>query len=51
MDSQMKYRLCDTTGHTVRCFHTWVEANNFRVLMGRFDWTIQSRTVSFGPRY
>lgn len=51
MDSQMKYRLCDTTGHTVRCFHTWGEANNFRVLMGRFDWAIQSRVASFGPRY
>lgn len=33
MDSQLKYKLCDTTGHTIRCFHTWIGANNFRILM------------------
>lgn len=32
--------LLDTTGHIVRSFATYTQANNFRTTMNRPDWSI-----------
>lgn len=37
------YRLLDTNGKIIarRFFATWLQAHNYRCLMGRLDWTIK----------
>ena len=33
-------KLVDRYGVLIRTFKTWKEANNFRIIMQRFDWRI-----------
>lgn len=35
------YKVIDTTGHVLRSFPTWVQAETFRCIMGRHDWQIK----------
>lgn len=32
--------VVDRVGKVVRAFPTWKEANNFKIVMQRFDWRI-----------
>ena len=34
-------RVFDKYGYLIRSFRTWSEANKFRIIMGRFDWSIK----------
>ena len=36
----MKYYILDNYNGVVRSFHSWSEANKFRIVMNRLDWKI-----------